>query len=279
MKTVDLELEKMPKAETSFTKNEIGPQDIIPATVSEPIRAVPPQPTSQNGTTSGSNIFAYVSPRATLQFGTLPSGVLPGSSRSNEVSSSSAHELSRSPLPLVTSSSPTTVQFGDVSHPTVNTNSVGNDPETIKSEHPGTDKIDFTVEKVLVPHHDALVISLTIANCLVKRILVDSGSSCNIIFQAAYQGLGPEENALIRRVKPLIVFSGEIKRTTGETILPTYAEGGLGSPYIVVYRSVGVDGSLPYSEIWKVLLIGNLPFLGAGGGSWNRYWGTRYWGS
>ncbi|KAF3551460.1 hypothetical protein DY000_02007600 [Brassica cretica] len=27
---------------------------------------------------------------------------------------------------------------------------------------------------------------------------------------------------------------------------------------------VGVGGSLPYSEIWKVLLIGNLSFLGAG---------------
>ncbi|XP_048630602.1 uncharacterized protein LOC125603961 [Brassica napus] len=120
------------------------------------------------------------------------------------------------------------LEAGDVSQPAVNTNSVGNDPETIKSEHPGTDKIGFTVEeqeKVLVPHHDALVISLTIANCLVKRILVESGSSCNIIFHAAYQGLGLEDNALIRRVTPLFGLSGEIKRTTGETILPTYAEG------------------------------------------------------
>ncbi|KAF3495245.1 hypothetical protein DY000_02053541 [Brassica cretica] len=39
----------------------------------------------------------------------------------------------------------------------------------------GTDEISFTAkeqEKVLTPHHDALVISLTAANCLVKRILV-----------------------------------------------------------------------------------------------------------
>ena len=52
----------------------------------------------------------------------------------------------------------------------------------------GTDGISFTAkeqEKVLTPHHDALVISLTVANFLVKRILVDNGSSGNIIFQAA----------------------------------------------------------------------------------------------
>ncbi|KAF3603616.1 hypothetical protein F2Q69_00037717 [Brassica cretica] len=70
----------------------------------------------------------------------------------------------------------------------------------------GTDEISFTTkeqEKVLTPHHDALVISLIVANCLVKRILVDNGSSGNIIFQAAYKDLGREEGTLTRRVTPL----------------------------------------------------------------------------
>ncbi|KAL5846603.1 hypothetical protein ACOSQ3_010127 [Xanthoceras sorbifolium] len=35
------------------------------------------------------------------------------------------------------------------------------------------------------PHHDALVISLTVANCLIKRILVDNGSSTNVLFHGA----------------------------------------------------------------------------------------------
>ncbi|KAF2575291.1 hypothetical protein F2Q70_00003722 [Brassica cretica] len=61
----------------------------------------------------------------------------------------------------------------------------------------GTDEISFTAkeqEKVLTPHHNALVISLTVANCLVKRILEDNGSSGNIIFQAAYKDLGLKDN-------------------------------------------------------------------------------------
>ncbi|XP_056843237.1 uncharacterized protein LOC108831692 [Raphanus sativus] len=76
----------------------------------------------------------------------------------------------------------------------------------------GTDEISFTAreqERVLAPHHDALVISLTIANCLVKRILVDNGSSSNIIFHSAYADLGLEPKALTRKATPLVCFSGE----------------------------------------------------------------------
>ncbi|XP_048623808.1 uncharacterized protein LOC125592590 [Brassica napus] len=91
-----------------------------------------------------------------------------------------------------------------------------------------TDEISFMAkeqEKVLTPHHDALVISLTLANCLVKRILVDNRSSGNIIFQAAYMDLGLEKGALTWRVTPLIGFSGEVKQTAWEITLPVYAEG------------------------------------------------------
>ncbi|KAF3587707.1 hypothetical protein F2Q69_00029502 [Brassica cretica] len=86
----------------------------------------------------------------------------------------------------------------------------------------GTDKISFTAkeqEKFLTRHHDTQVISLIVANCLVKRILVDIGSSDNIIFQAAYKDLRLEESALNKRITPLIGFSGEIKQTARETTL------------------------------------------------------------
>ncbi|KAF3486473.1 hypothetical protein F2Q69_00053330 [Brassica cretica] len=89
-----------------------------------------------------------------------------------------------------------------------NAHDVWGNSERVESECPETNKITFTAEEgegVLVSHRDALVISLTVANCLVKRILVDSSSSSNIIFQTAYQGLGLEEKVLIRpRDKTLI---------------------------------------------------------------------------
>ena len=117
-----------------------------------------------------------------------------------------------------------------MNHTTIQENArdIWGNSERVKSDYPETDEITFTAEEregVLVPHHDALVISLTIANCLVKRILVDSGSSSNIIFQTAYQGLGLEEKALIRKANPLVRFSGEVKQTIGEVVLPVHTEG------------------------------------------------------
>ncbi|XP_048635026.1 uncharacterized protein LOC125608635 [Brassica napus] len=117
----------------------------------------------------------------------------------------------------------------------------------------GTDKISFTAkeqEKVLAPHHEVLVISLTVANCLVKRIFVDNGSSSNIIFQAAYQDLGLEESALTRRITPLIRFSGKVKQTDGEVILPVYVEEiNMSTKFLVVECQLSYNITLGQSWI------------------------------
>ncbi|XP_057247381.1 uncharacterized protein LOC130589811 [Beta vulgaris subsp. vulgaris] len=39
-------------------------------------------------------------------------------------------------------------------------------------------------------HHDGLVISLTVSNCLLKRVLVDNGSSANILMRGALEDMG-----------------------------------------------------------------------------------------
>ncbi|XP_010430681.1 PREDICTED: uncharacterized protein LOC104714911 [Camelina sativa] len=78
---------------------------------------------------------------------------------------------------------------------------------------------------VSTPHHDALVIQLTVANCLMKRILIDNGSSTNILYMQAYKELGLDKEGLTRKSIPLVGFSGKVKQSIGEVTLPVYAEG------------------------------------------------------
>ncbi|KAL2226397.1 UNVERIFIED_CONTAM: hypothetical protein Sindi_1998400 [Sesamum indicum] len=69
-------------------------------------------------------------------------------------------------------------------------------------------------------NNDTLVISATISNFWVKKILVDSGSSADIIFHEAYVQLGID-NAQLRKVNtPLTGFSGDMIQPVGEVTLP-----------------------------------------------------------
>ncbi|XP_062075032.1 uncharacterized protein LOC133779045 [Humulus lupulus] len=79
--------------------------------------------------------------------------------------------------------------------------------------------------KLLNPHHDALVIALYIANCLTKHILIDDGSSANILFLSVLREMGIDESKIIKKTTILIGFSGEQKNTLGEIELPVYAKG------------------------------------------------------
>jgi hypothetical protein len=75
------------------------------------------------------------------------------------------------------------------------------------------------------PHHDGLVITLCIANCFVRRILIDGGSSVNIIQLEALKKMGIPESDIISRSSVLVGFSGETKNTVGDIKLPIYIEG------------------------------------------------------
>ncbi|KAJ9561688.1 hypothetical protein OSB04_006848 [Centaurea solstitialis] len=74
-------------------------------------------------------------------------------------------------------------------------------------------------------HHDALVIQLTIGNCSTKRILIDGGSSANVIFADTLKVMGIERSEIVRRSTTLIGFNGDPMNTLGEIILPVYAKG------------------------------------------------------
>ncbi|GAY49647.1 hypothetical protein CUMW_120740, partial [Citrus unshiu] len=58
------------------------------------------------------------------------------------------------------------------------------------------------------PHDDALVISIKIGNCLVRRILIDNGSSVNILDDATVEKMRLEQDKIKPFEQPLIGFSG-----------------------------------------------------------------------
>ncbi|XP_074297145.1 uncharacterized protein LOC141627829 [Silene latifolia] len=93
-------------------------------------------------------------------------------------------------------------------------------------------------------HHDALIITLTIGNCKVKKILVDTRSSVNLIMMETLKGMGFTEKDLAKKAIPLVGFSGETKHSLGEIIIPTYA-GGVNKQV----RYLVIDGPSTYNVI------------------------------
>ena len=77
----------------------------------------------------------------------------------------------------------------------------------------------------LQPHDDALVVTLKIGGYEVKRVLVDQGSSVEIIYPGLFKGLKlklkPEDLACYDY--PLIGFDGKIVFLKGQIRLPVQA--------------------------------------------------------
>ncbi|KAI3744710.1 hypothetical protein L1987_57801 [Smallanthus sonchifolius] len=80
-------------------------------------------------------------------------------------------------------------------------------------------------DNVQDPHHDGLVITLYIANHFVRRILIDGGSSVNIIQLEALKRMNIPETEIISKSSVLVGFSGEVKNIVGEIKLPVYIDG------------------------------------------------------
>ncbi|XP_056690304.1 uncharacterized protein [Spinacia oleracea] len=73
---------------------------------------------------------------------------------------------------------------------------------------------------IIFPHDDPLVLTIDIANADVNRVLVDGGSSANIIFWDAFKKLHIREEELARVNYPVIGFSGSTVYPEGSIRLP-----------------------------------------------------------
>ncbi|XP_070057586.1 uncharacterized protein LOC142167093 [Nicotiana tabacum] len=89
------------------------------------------------------------------------------------------------------------------------------------------DDITFTEEDadaLLLLHNDALIISLNILDFKIKRVLVNLGSSTNII-QWRMLEQAKLTRSIILVTKLLVGFNLASVKTPGEILLPTNAEG------------------------------------------------------
>ncbi|XP_010245143.1 PREDICTED: uncharacterized protein LOC104588767 [Nelumbo nucifera] len=83
--------------------------------------------------------------------------------------------------------------------------------------------LSFTSEDLkgfAVPHEDALVISAIIAKFVDKRILVDSGSSADILFYEAFEKMRIAPERLQAADVPLVGFSNNVVRLEGKITPP-----------------------------------------------------------
>ncbi|KAB2597290.1 hypothetical protein D8674_000210 [Pyrus ussuriensis x Pyrus communis] len=92
-----------------------------------------------------------------------------------------------------------------------------------KYQKPNWDPICFYPEEergIIYPHNDRLIVEAHIANFDVRRILVDTGASVNIMFAEAFKTLNVVEHLLDHSVSPLISFSGDVVQPLGSVHLP-----------------------------------------------------------
>nr|XP_017247956.1 PREDICTED: uncharacterized protein LOC108219166 [Daucus carota subsp. sativus] len=94
------------------------------------------------------------------------------------------------------------------------------------------------------PHNDALVIALRIGPMNVHRVLVDNGSSVNILYYGTYQKLGlPDKDMKVEDVY-IYGFGGEAVKVKGTIRLPvTLGEGTCSATQVMDFMIVDHDSS------------------------------------
>ncbi|KAM1656066.1 hypothetical protein ACFX2K_008255 [Malus domestica] len=129
-----------------------------------------------------------------------------------------------------------------------------------KYQKPNWDPICFYPEEergIIYPHNDPLIVEAHIANFDVRRILVDTGASVNIMFAEAFRALSVAEHLLDRSISPLISFSGDIVQPLGSIHLPFTIGTG---PYTATITTnfLVVDCPTAYNVIFGRTCINDL---------------------
>ena len=93
-----------------------------------------------------------------------------------------------------------------------------------------------------------MVIKVQIRDWKVKRVLIDPGSSADILYWAAFQGMGIDLPELLPFKGSLVGFSGEQVQVLGHLMLPT-TFGNSDDARTVRVRYLVINADSPYNII------------------------------
>ena len=124
----------------------------------------------------------------------------------------------------------------------------GRSPRTSSMDEPAISFTDEDAERIHHPHDDAIVITLLIVDYTTRRVLVDNGSSADILYYPAFQQMRLGRDQLRPVCSPLIGFGGMKVQPVGTITLPVV----VGSYPQQITREVNflmVDCSSSYNAI------------------------------
>nr|XP_023920358.1 uncharacterized protein LOC112031881 [Quercus suber] len=102
-------------------------------------------------------------------------------------------------------------------------------------EQPSKKKLKYTQEPIafndddlkgtIQPHDDALVVTGRINGFIVKRVLIDQGSSAKVMYPDLFKRFGLKNEDLSKYDNPLMGFNGHMVIPEGKILLPVNMEG------------------------------------------------------
>ena len=98
--------------------------------------------------------------------------------------------------------------------------------------------------ETIQPHDDALVVTLRIGGYDVKRVMIDQGSTAEIMYPDLYKGLGLKPENLTTYSSPLVSFEGKMVVPKGQVKLPMQVDTD-----VVEVDFIMVDAFSPYTTI------------------------------
>uniref|UniRef100_A0A803LGI5 Gag-pol polyprotein n=1 Tax=Chenopodium quinoa TaxID=63459 RepID=A0A803LGI5_CHEQI len=100
-------------------------------------------------------------------------------------------------------------------------NALGIDERPRPNNIPSVSFSEADAKGVVFPHDDPLVLILSISGCDVKRVLIDGGSSANILFARAFDAMMIGRIYLTPVSYPVIGFNSSTVRHEGSIVLQT----------------------------------------------------------